>query len=376
MLRVATAKVVAVLMFVFGVAVLAPAAASARLVTVGLGGWQVQSSAGATRPGSQVSQVGFPTGSWLDVHPDDAGAVGTEVNALVQNGRCPSVFFSTNMKTCFGYMNTVGPDTIPEFSVPWWFRTTFFSQRRASEHAQLVVSGVVGEADVWVNGTRVATKDSVQGAYTRYTFDVTGLLHRGPNALALKVYPNDPTTMFTLDNVDWTQIPPDNNTGIQFPIQLHTSGPLAIGNAHVVEHNAPDLSSSSLALKADVTNVTGAPQTGIVAGHVHFSRRRQRRIREPDAARQPRAGRDPDGVDPAADRPPERLVAVPDGRPAALPPDDDSRARLRRPRQPVRDVCDPHDHHSPDWGLRDRTRRLPAVPRQRQGVRVPRRRLV
>ncbi len=265
---IAARKVVVTLLAIVGVAAFAASSASARTVTVGLDGWQVQSSASATQPGSQVSQVGFPTGSWLDVRPDDAGAVGTEVNALVQNGRCPNVFFSTNMKTCFGYMNTVGPDTIPEFSVPWWFRTTFWSQPHGSEHAQLVINGVVGEADVWVNGTEVATKDAVQGAYARYTFDVTGLLHRGPNALALEVYPNDPTTMFTLDNVDWTQIPPDNNTGIQFPIQLHTAGPLAIANAHVVEHNAPDLSSSSLTLKADVTNVTSSPQAGTVAADV------------------------------------------------------------------------------------------------------------
>ena len=60
--------------------------------------------------------------------------------------------------------------------------------------------------------------------------------------------------MFTLDNVDWTQIPPDNNTGIQFPVQLHTSGPLALSDAHVVQHNAADLSSSALTVKADVTN--------------------------------------------------------------------------------------------------------------------------
>ncbi len=62
------------------------------------------------------------------------------------------------------------------------------------------------------------------------------------NTLALEVYPNNPNTMFTLDNVDWTQIPPDNNTGIQFPIELHTSGPLALSNAHVVQNDAPDLS--------------------------------------------------------------------------------------------------------------------------------------
>jgi exo-1,4-beta-D-glucosaminidase len=88
------------------------------------------------------------------------------------------------------------------------------------------------------------------------------------NALALEVYPNDPTQMFTLDNVDWTQIPPDNNTGIQFPIQLHTSGPLAISDTHVVEDNAADFSRSILTLKARVTNETDRTQTGSVFGLV------------------------------------------------------------------------------------------------------------
>ena len=39
--------------------------------------------------------------------------------------------------------------------------------------------------------------------------------------------------MFTLDDVDWNQIPPDNNTGIQFPVQLAVDGALSDGNAHV-----------------------------------------------------------------------------------------------------------------------------------------------
>jgi exo-1,4-beta-D-glucosaminidase len=257
-------RTLAVLLF----AVVAPTAASARVVTVGLNGWQVQSSSDATQTGAQISSPGFPTGSWLQVRPDDAGAVGTELHALVQNGRCPSVFFSTNMKACFGYMDSVGPDTIPRFAVPWWFRSTFISHLRGSDHAQLIVGGVVGEADVWVNGTQVATHDTVQGAFTRYTFDITKLVHRGPNALALRLYPNDPSTMFTLDNVDWTQIPPDNNTGIQFPIQLHTSARLALSNAHVVQDDAPDVSSSSLTLKGDVTNNSSNDQTGIVSGVV------------------------------------------------------------------------------------------------------------
>ncbi len=242
--------------------------ASAETRTVGLGGWQVQSSASAPQAGAQISTPGFPTGSWLHVRPDDAGAVGTEVNALVQTGHCPAVFFSTNMKDCFGYMDTIGADTITEFSVPWWFRTDFLADTGHSRYTELIINGVVGQADVWVNGQEVATQATVQGDYTRYTFDITSLLRRGLNTLALEVYPNNPNTMFTLDNVDWTQIPPDNNTGIQFPIQLHTSGPLALSNAHVVQDDSSDLSTAALTVKADVTNHAGTAQTGRLSASI------------------------------------------------------------------------------------------------------------
>jgi exo-1,4-beta-D-glucosaminidase len=251
-----------------GVAALSAPAASAETGIVGLGGWQVQSSATATEAGAQISTPGFPTGSWLHVRPDDAGAVGTEVGALVQTGHCPAVFFSTNLKDCFGYMDSVGADTIPEFSVPWWFRTDFVSDPGRARYTELIINGVVGQADVWVNGQEVATQDTVQGDFTRYTFDISRLLHHGINTLALEVYPNNPNTMFTLDNVDWTQIPPDNNTGIQFPIELHTSGPLALSGAHVVQDDAPDLSTAALTVKADVTNHAGTRQIGRVSASV------------------------------------------------------------------------------------------------------------
>jgi exo-1,4-beta-D-glucosaminidase len=253
----ATATVLAL-----AIGALGASAAAADTTIVGLGGWQVQSTAQAAQAPAQISTPGFPTGSWLHVRPDDAGAVGTEVNALVQTGHCPNVFFSTNMKDCFGYMDNIGPDTIAEFSVPWWFRTDFLADPSSSQYSDLIINGVVGQADVWVNGQEVATQATVQGDYTRYTFDITSLLRRGLNTLALEVYPNNPNTMFTLDNVDWTQIPPDNNTGIQFPIELHTSGPLALSNAHVVQDDAPDLSSAALTVKADVTNHAGTAQTG------------------------------------------------------------------------------------------------------------------
>ena len=121
---------------------------------------------------------------------------------------------------------------------------------------------------MWVNGTDVATSATVTGAYTRFTFNLTSLIRPGTNSLAIEVNPNDPASMFTLDNVDWTQIPPDNNTGIQFPVQLQVDGTLAVGNSHVNQSDAADLSSAALTVKTDVTNNASSPQTGTVTATI------------------------------------------------------------------------------------------------------------
>ncbi|HEY7199221.1 MAG TPA: beta-mannosidase, partial [Candidatus Dormibacteraeota bacterium] len=254
------------------------------LATVGLDGWTVQSTRVVTQGGDQVSTPGFPTGEWLAVAPDDAGAPGTEMEAMLQNGVCPrdpsfrvhggpalddhSVLFSDNMQRCFGLMDTIGPDTIPEFSVPWWFRADFAADPRPGQAASIVVNGIVGQADVWVNGVEVGTQASVRGSFTRFAFDVTDLLRRGVNSLALELFPNDPTLMLTEDTVDWNQIPLDNSTGIQFPVQLHLSRALAVANAYVTQDDAPDLSSAALTVHADVTNTTPFTQSGVVEAAV------------------------------------------------------------------------------------------------------------
>ena len=152
--------------------------------------------------------------------------------------------------------------------MPWWWRTDFTPNLATGQTATLIVNGVVGSANVWVNGTEVATSTTVTGAYTRFTFNITSLIRSGTNSLAIEVNPNDPTSMFTLDDVDWTQIPPDNNTGIQFPVQLQVDGALAVGNSHVNQTDAADLSSAALTVKTDVTNYTTTSQTATVTATI------------------------------------------------------------------------------------------------------------
>lgn len=236
------------------------------LTTLGLHGWQVRSSAGLHVSAARLSTEAYPANGWLKVRPDDAGAPGTEIEALLQNGACPRVFYSDTMRRCFGTQRT-GKESVRRFAVPWWFRTTFAAPP-AGRHATFVVNGVVGQAAVWVNGTRVAARGRVQGDYTRYQFDITALLHRGANVVALEVFANNPKTMFTLDNVDWTQVAPDQNTGIQFPVQLATSTTLALSDARVVQHDAADLSSAALTVRARVSNDGDAPARGTVSALV------------------------------------------------------------------------------------------------------------
>jgi exo-1,4-beta-D-glucosaminidase len=251
---------------------------------LGATGWAVQSSAIATQTGAQISTPGFSTSTWLPVANDDAGAPGTEIEALAQNGKCPgdtalqpvnqssdspnSVFFATNMQSCYGFMSSIGADTVAAFDVPWWWRTDFTPNLQQGQAATLIVNGVIGAANVWVNGHQVATSATVTGAYTKFAVNITGLVQSGTNSLAVEISPNNPQTMFTLDDVDWNQIPPDNNTGIQFPVQLAVDGALSDGNAHVVENNAADLSSSSLTVKSDITNNTASSQTGLVTATI------------------------------------------------------------------------------------------------------------
>ena len=251
---------------------------------LGSGGWTVQSSAVATQTGAQISTPGFSTSTWLPVSNDDAGAPGTEIEALAQNGKCPgdtalqpvnqsssgssSVFFSNNMQSCYGVMNSVGADSVAQFDVPWWWRTDFTPSLQAGQVATLIINGVIGSANVWVNGQQVAASSTVTGAYTKFSFNITGLVRPGTNSLAIEVNPNNPNTMFTVDDVDWNQIPPDNNTGIQFPVQLATDGALSDSNAHVVENNAADLSSSALTVKSDITNNSSTSQSGLVTATI------------------------------------------------------------------------------------------------------------
>src|SRR3954447_1629174 len=234
--------------------------------------WQVSSSVSVTDTGGGLSQAGVDSTAWLKVKTNDANAVGSEVAAEIQNAPADSqcgdanIFYGENITACQGAQPGAhdAPLAASRYAVPWWFRTEFTPDLKAGQSAELQVRGIMGKADLWVNGTQVSTRAVLQACEPEYDFDITSLVRPGANAIALKLYLNDPSAMLNQDFNDWTQTARDQNTGLKYPVRLHVSNALALSDAHVNQVNAEDFSSSELTLKGTVENTSASAQTGDV----------------------------------------------------------------------------------------------------------------
>ncbi len=219
-----------------------------------LPGFLIQSSAATGDTGGSISQPGYAATGWYPVT-----ARSTVFAGLLQNNKYPDPFFSTNMKNV--------PTT--DFTVPWWYRADFTLDTDTGQRTYVDFSGVLSKADVWVDGTQVATSSQVAGMYTHHEFDLTSIVHSGVNSIAFKVYPNDPNRDLTTGWIDWVQTPPDKNMGIVRDVGIRRAGPVALRNAHVRTTLAtPALDSATVTAKADVRNDSASAVTATVSGTV------------------------------------------------------------------------------------------------------------
>ncbi|MGV9365960.1 glycosyl hydrolase 2 galactose-binding domain-containing protein [Amycolatopsis sp. NPDC003731] len=213
-------------------------------------GFLIQTSAQVSDDAA-VSKPGYNTAGWYPVGPRSTVYAG-----LLANGKYADPFYSTNMKNV----------PTADFQVPWWYRTDL-TVADTTQRTYLDFSGVLSKADVWVNGTRVADKTQVNGAYTRHDLDITALVKAGTNSIAFKVYPNDPNKDLSMGWIDWAQTPPDQNMGIVRDVLVRRSGPVALRGGHVVT-KLTGTSHADLTVKADVRNDSGAAVSATVSGTV------------------------------------------------------------------------------------------------------------
>jgi exo-1,4-beta-D-glucosaminidase len=205
--------------------------------------WQVASSAVDPVDEATVSRPDYRPRGWYD-----APRRSTVMAALLHNGLFGDVSYSTRLR-----------DEVDRsmFEVPWWFRTIFRSTARPGTRTTVRSDGIIPKADLWVNGARVAGHDTIAGAYTSNSFDVTHLVSRGDNAIAYLVYPDSPMTDLSIGWVDWNQWPPDNNMGIWRDVLIRTTGSVCLSNPRVTAELSQGLDAARLVVTCDVASLSG-----------------------------------------------------------------------------------------------------------------------
>lgn len=225
-----------------------------------IGQWLIQSSAKAQQGGAEISADGFATKDWYPV-----SGRATVMAGLLENGKYPDVFHGDNLRAV-----AVPDANHHQFVIPWWYRTQFTLARRAQGgHTLLRTNGIIGGADVWLNGHLIAPRADLRGAYPLRTFDVTQWVHEGVNTLALRVHPADPQLDLSMGWVDWNPQPPDNNMGPWRGVDIVQTGPVELRFPVVTSSlSLPDLAHAALTVKVDVRNLDSVPHDATLAGEV------------------------------------------------------------------------------------------------------------
>jgi exo-1,4-beta-D-glucosaminidase len=204
-------------------------------------GWRLQSSATAGNDGAALSAPGVDTTTW---YPTSVPR--TVLAALVDNQVYPDPYYGLNLKQIPGYRDElwlVMPEDSP-FRNPWWYRTTFTPPADwAGKHITLHFDGINYEANIWLNGTLVAGKDTVRGMFRRFEFPVSGQVKLGTeNVLAVEIIPpglvenknyNTKQIEATTGWDDHNPQPPDLNMGLWQGVSLRAQGPVTLRHPYV-----------------------------------------------------------------------------------------------------------------------------------------------
>ena len=74
------------------------------------------------------------------------------------------------------------------FTGPGLYREELVFTARAGQRYFLEMNGVTSKADLYLNGQKLASKDTLVGAYAGVKFDITQYLISGQNAVLVRAY--------------------------------------------------------------------------------------------------------------------------------------------------------------------------------------------
>ncbi|HEV2577876.1 MAG TPA: LamG-like jellyroll fold domain-containing protein [Acidobacteriaceae bacterium] len=242
--------------------------------------WRLYSNADKSIPtdaGAKISVPGYLSGlaksseaKWIV-----ATVPGTVLTTLIDRGVYPDPDFGLN--------NLAIPESLNKHD--YWYRVEFAAPaaRAAGRRFTLHFGGINYTADVWLNGHNLG---EMQGAFERGVFDVTGFLHAGSNALAVRVAPPphpgipaeqsmkdgpgydgglmliDGPTFVDTEGWDWMPAIRDRDTGIWQSVSLEETGAVTLGDPQVVTRlPLPDISTADVDINVPVHNEGNVART-------------------------------------------------------------------------------------------------------------------
>ncbi|EJL27803.1 beta-galactosidase/beta-glucuronidase [Caulobacter sp. AP07] len=230
--------------------------------------WSLAEAPKVTAEKTALSKPGFDTRTWYR-----ATVPGTVLTTLVDRGVYPDPDYALN--------NTAIPESLNKQD--YWYRAEFDAPGgQEGRHQQLIFKGINYAAEIWLNGEKLG---ELKGAFIRGQFDVTGKLKPGArNAIAVRVSPPphpgiaheesltagvgenggmqalDGPTFIASEGWDWIPSVRDRNTGLWQDVVLRSTGPVRIGDSHVVTTlPKPDNSVAEVEITVPVENLTGSP---------------------------------------------------------------------------------------------------------------------
>jgi exo-1,4-beta-D-glucosaminidase len=216
--------------------------------------WKLQSSRLVHSPGKEVSLPSYPAVGWYS-----CTVPCTVLGALVQNGVYPEIYRGMNLQK------------IPtsDFAVPWWYRKEFILEELpVNQSLILELKGVNYQANIYINGLCIASREEIFGAFRIFMVDLTDKTEEGINILAMEVFPPRPGD-FSTGFVDWNPPPPDRNMGLFKSVTLHLVNRVKIHHPYVTARlSHPNYDLASLRISCFLTNYSDRPVIGQLCGKI------------------------------------------------------------------------------------------------------------
>ena len=224
-------------------------------VTLLGGNWSIQSSENVKESGKVVSTGQYSAAGWYP-----ATVPSTIMNCLVDDSVYKDIFLGENLAKV---------DT-NKFKNAWWYRKEFNIKKISGmNNVFLRFDGINYRADIFLNGIKIAGKDSIFGVYRRFEFNVSNIIrYGGKNVLAVKVYPpkwSEPTIGF----VDWNPRSPDDNMGVWRDVSIKRCGDLSLSFPFVkCKINLKTLKEAELTISAAVKNISDKELSATLRGEI------------------------------------------------------------------------------------------------------------